>query len=335
MEVTIFGIKLVLNPVAFSIGSWNVYWYGIIIGLGFLLAVLYAMRRAEHFGIDKDRMLDVVLVTTPLAILCARAYFCIFPYENGDRITSVKEFFGIGSGEGFRGLAIYGGVIGAFAVGYLMCRLRKVNVLDMFDLAALGFLIGQSIGRWGNFFNQEAFGKPTFSTWFGMMSRNTHNVMVHPCFLYESIWCLIGFLILHRLSKNRAFKGQIILGYGVWYGFGRFFIESLRTDSLMIGRLKVSMLLSAVLFISCLISYISLRVKSAKIEHRKSYVSLFKEQMSDDEDEESLAQSDTTDESDATKTTEDDRENGVPAQGVNDGSISAECLEEPDDGSNH
>lgn len=284
MQVTIFGMHFNIEPKAFSIGGFSVYWYGIIIGCGFLLAVIYAMKNAERYGLNKDRMLDVVLVVTPISILCARAYFCIFPYEDGTRINSFKEFFGIGSNEGFRGLAIYGAVIGAFVSGYFMCKLRKVKVLDMFDIAATGFLIGQSVGRWGNFFNQEAFGSPTGSNWFGMMSKETGNVFVHPCFLYESIWCLIGFFILNHFSKKRKFSGEIFLMYGIWYGFGRFFIESLRTDSLMIGKIKVSMLVSALIFIVCLVLLIVLRKKTIVKQTEEVYSPLFKEQSDLSED---------------------------------------------------
>ena len=196
--ITIFGITITINPIAFTIPigeGWPIYWYGIFIGLGCLLALIYGMKFASRFDIDKDRMLDVVLVTIPVAILCARAYYCIFDNVSGAKITSVKEFFGIGSPGGFSGLAIYGGVIGAFICGALMCKLRKIKILDMFDLAALGFLIGQAIGRWGNFTNQEAYGTFTGSSWWGMQSDTTiiemGHGLVHPCFLYESIWCII------------------------------------------------------------------------------------------------------------------------------------------------
>jgi phosphatidylglycerol:prolipoprotein diacylglycerol transferase len=281
MDVTLFGIDLKINPQAFKIGEFTVYWYGIIIGLGFLLAVIYAMKNAPRFSLDKDRMLDVVLVVTPVSILCARAYFCFFPYENGSRITSFKEFFGIGTNEGFRGLAIYGAVIGAFVAGYVMCKLRKVKVLDMFDIASVGFLIGQGIGRWGNFFNQEAFGAATGSDWFGMMSKNTGGVNVHPCFLYESLWCICGFFVLNYFSKKRKFSGEMFFMYGVWYGFGRFFIEYLRTDSLMIGKMKVSMLVSALIFIVCLALLLFMYQKSKRVGLQTEYTSLFKEQLDD------------------------------------------------------
>ena len=270
MEVTIFGIHLTLNPIAFTIpigDGWNVYWYGILIATGFLLAIVYGLKNAKRFEINIDRMLDVVLVTTPVAILCARAYYVLFD-PNGS-ISSFGEFFGFGDSSGFAGLAIYGGVIGAALGGVLMCKLRKINVPDMLDLAALGFLIGQSVGRWGNFINQEAFGTLTGSTWWGMESVNTNAVcgegLVHPCFLYESVWCAVGFVLLHILSKKRHFSGEIALGYCAWYGLGRMFIEMLRTDSLMIGPFRVSVLVS---FALCalgitLISVIRNRQKTA------------------------------------------------------------------------
>ena len=248
-EVVIFGIKLTLSPVAFSIplGSrhWDIYWYGIIIATGFLLALVYGIKNAPRFNINTDRMLDVVLVATPVAILSARAYYVIF---DGEPLDGIGDFFGFGNSSGFAGLAIYGGVIGAFVSGAGMCKIRKVNIPDMFDIAAIGFLIGQGIGRWGNFVNQEAYGSFTGSSWWGMQSTKTISEMgeglVHPCFLYESVWCIAGFFILNCFSKKRRFSGQISLMYCVWYGFGRGIIELLRTDSLMIGNIRVSCLLS-------------------------------------------------------------------------------------------
>ena len=248
-EVVIFGIKLTLSPVAFSIplGSrhWDIYWYGIIIATGFLLALIYGIKNASRFNLNTDRMLDVVLVATPVAILSARAYYVIF---DGEPLGSIGDFFGFGNSSGFSGLAIYGGVIGAFVSGAVMCKIRKIKILDMFDIAAVGFLIGQGIGRWGNFVNQEAYGSFTGSTWWGMESERTVAEMgeglVHPCFLYESVWCIAGFFVLNYFSKKRRFSGQISLIYCVWYGFGRAVIELLRTDSLMIGNFRVSCLLS-------------------------------------------------------------------------------------------
>ena len=254
-EVVIFGIKLTLSPIAFSIplGSrhWDIYWYGIIIALGFLLALIYGIKNAPRFNINTDRMLDVALVATPVAILSARTYYVIF---DGEKLNSIGDFFGFGNSSGFAGLAIYGGVIGAFVSGAVMCKIRKVKILDMFDIASIGFLIGQGIGRWGNFVNQEAYGSFTGSTWWGMESTKTIAEMgkglVHPCFLYESVWCIAGFFVLNYFSKKRRFSGQISLMYCVWYGFGRAIIELLRTDSLMIGNIRVSCLLSLTICIA-------------------------------------------------------------------------------------
>lgn len=286
IDVTIFGIELTLKPIAFtiSLGSfhWDVYWYGIIIALGFLLALIYGYTNAKRFNINVDRMLDVILVAVPVAILSARTYYVLF---DGEKLESFGDFFGFGNSSGFAGLAIYGGVIGAFVSGALMCKLRKIKILDMFDLAALGFLIGQGIGRWGNFVNQEAFGTLTGSDWWGMESVRTQAVvgdgLVHPCFLYESIWCIAGFIILHILSKNRKFSGQIILMYCAWYGFGRGFIELLRTDSLMIGNIRVSSLLSFTLCIAATTALIVLS-KRAKASNDTEYSELF----ADPDDEE-------------------------------------------------
>ncbi len=280
-EVEIFGLQLTINPIAFTIpigkNGWDVYWYGIIIALGFLLAVVYALVYNEkRFGINTDRMLDVVLVTTPVAILCARAYYVIF---DGVKLSGIKDFFGFGDSSGLAGIAIYGGVIGAFVCGALMCYIRKVNLLDMFDLASVGFIIGQGVGRWGNFINQEAYGTFTGSSWWGMQSSRTVMEMgeglVHPCFLYESVWCIIGFFILNHFAKNRRFKGQIFLSYVTWYSFGRFFIEMLRTDSLMIGKIRVSCLVSAVIFVAAAMILVILYRRNKQEMNQGEYEKVF------------------------------------------------------------
>lgn len=272
-NVTIFGIHLKLSPIAFSIplgsGHWDIYWYGIIIATGFLLALIYGLKNAPRYGLNSDRMLDVILVATPVAILSARTYYVIF---DGEKLNGIGDFFGFGTSSGFAGLAIYGGVIGAFAAGAVMCKIRKVKILDMFDIAAAGFLIGQGIGRWGNFINQEAYGSFTGSSFWGMQSEKTVSEMgeglVHPCFLYESIWCIAGFFILNHFSKKRRFSGEISLMYCVWYGFGRGFIELLRTDSLMIGNLKVSCLLS---FLICIAAFSALAVLRNKFKENSAF----------------------------------------------------------------
>ena len=280
-QVEIFGLQFTINPVAFTLpigkNGWDVYWYGIIIALGFLLAVVYALIYNEkRFGINTDKMLDVVLVTVPVAILCARAYYVIF---DGVKLGGIKDFFGFGDSSGFAGIAIYGGVIGAFLCGALMCYIRKVNILDMFDLASVGFIIGQGVGRWGNFINQEAYGTFTGSDWWGMQSSRTIMEMgeglVHPCFLYESVWCIIGFFVLNAVAKKRRFKGLVFLSYIVWYSFARFFIEMLRTDSLMIGKIRVSCLVSALIFIGAAIILVVLFNKNKQQVNEGEYETVF------------------------------------------------------------
>ena len=279
-NVTIFGIHLKLSPIAFSIpigsGHWDIYWYGIIIATGFLLALIYGLKNAPRYGLNSDRMLDVILVATPVAILSARTYYVIF---DGEKLNGIGDFFGFGTSSGFAGLAIYGGVIGAFASGAVMCKIRKVKILDMFDVAAAGFLIGQGIGRWGNFINQEAYGAFTGSNFWGMQSEKTVSEMgeglVHPCFLYESIWCIAGFFILNHFSKKRRFSGEISLMYCVWYGFGRGFIELLRTDSLMIGNLKVSCLLSFLISIAAFSALAVLRNRYKENSGSADYEEVF------------------------------------------------------------
>ena len=278
--VKIFGIDLKFDSVAFTLpigDGWDIYWYGICIALAFLAAVIYGFKRAKKFGIDPDRLTDVVLVTTPLAILLARVYYIVF-YPGELQINSIGDFLGISGSSGMAGLAIYGGVIGAAVIGPLMCWLRKVNILDALDLAAICFLIGQAIGRWGNFFNQEAYGSQTNSSFWGMTNLEELNgINVHPCFLYESLWCILGFVLLHYMSKKRKFKGQIALSYGVWYGFGRMIIEGLRTDSLYLGPLRVSQWLSGALMLACGIALIVMFVRLKNAREALTYETMFDE----------------------------------------------------------
>ena len=221
--------------------------YGLIIAVGLMLAVVYGMRRAPQFGVTEDHVLDGVLWITPFAILCARAYYCAFRWDlyAANPISVLYIWNG--------GIAIYGGVLGAVAGIILYCRIRKISLGAALDLVLLGFLIGQAIGRWGNFFNREAFGAETDSFLrMGLFSPLTGTTTYyHPTFLYESVWNALGFVILHFLSKKRQYDGQIALGYAAWYGLGRTFIEGLRTDSLYIPGtpIRVSQLLAAV---SCL-----------------------------------------------------------------------------------
>lgn len=287
-HVTIFGIDLTFDSVAFTIpigDGWPITWYGILIALGFLLAIIYGIKNAERLGVNTDKMLDVVIVTTPVAIVCARLYYILFDPNRPEDV----EFFGK---DGLSGIGIYGAVIGAFACGAIMCKIKKIKVFDMFDLAAIAFLIGQGIGRWGNFMNQEAFGSPTGSSWFGMTSENVvadfaqkgydPTALAHPCFLYESIWCIAGFFLLHHLSKKRHFSGEITLLYCIWYGFERAIIENFRTDSLMLwGPIRVSVFVSVILFVGALIALIVIRKKQKTAVTDMDYEAMFDDGLDD------------------------------------------------------
>ena len=245
-EISFPGLGIEIDPVrAFRIGPLNIHMYGLIIACGLIAAVLYACRRSKQFGLKEDDIIDGVLWVTPFAILCARAYYCAFSWDMyRDNPISVLNIW-----EG--GLAIYGGVLGALVGVTVFCLIKKIRIGALLDLVALGFLIGQCIGRWGNFFNREAFGAATDSFLrMGLTSPLTGvTEYYHPTFLYESLWNLAGFIGLHFLSKHRRYDGQIALGYAAWYGLGRSIIEGLRMDSLYWGPIRVSQLLAVV---SCL-----------------------------------------------------------------------------------
>ena len=232
-------------PRTFSLGPMTVYFYGLIIAVGLMLAVMYACRRSREFGLTEDTVLDGVLWVTPFAIVCARAYYVAFSWA--DYADNPISVFYIWNG----GIAIYGGVLGAILGMAVLCRVKKVKFTAALDLILMVFLLGQSIGRWGNFFNREAFGAPTDSFFrMGLFNQVTGNwEYYHPTFLYESVWNAIGFVILTRLCSRRKYDGQVALGYAAWYGLGRCFIEGLRMDSLYWGPFRVSQVLAG---ISCL-----------------------------------------------------------------------------------
>ena len=238
-----------------SIGPLSIHMYGLVIALGLVLAVLYGCKRGKDFGISADDITDGVLWIVPFAILCARLYYCVFTWETyADNPISILYIW-----QG--GLAIYGGVLGAIVGVAVFCHFKKIKLPALLDLVALGFLIGQSIGRWGNFFNREAFGAATES-FFRMGLYNTVTgawEYYHPTFLYESLWNAVGFAGLHFLSKKRKYDGQIALGYVAWYGLGRAFIEGLRVDSLYWGPFRVSQVLAAV---SCLAAVTVLMIQA-------------------------------------------------------------------------
>lgn len=241
--------NLKINDIAFTIGTFSVYWYGIIIASGFLLAVAYCFPRVKKYGLKLDSFIDCVIIGLVCGVIGARLYYVIFKWDYYSQ--HISEIFKIHNG----GLAIYGGIMGALIGGLTVAKIKKMNIPAILDLSVIGFLIGQGIGRWGNFVNQEAFGSKT-NTLFRMVSENinlyaskqgTSGVEVHPCFLYESIWCLLGVLVLHIFTvKFKKYYGQVFFLYLIWYGFERMIVEELRTDSLYIPNtnIRISQLLA-------------------------------------------------------------------------------------------
>lgn len=338
VEFPALGWHIPLNDtlVSFTLFGmeFNVKWYGVLIALGFTLAVIYALKRAKYFGIDVDRMIDVVLVCTLVAFIGARLYYVVFSDPEtraayfADPVTILQVWKG--------GLGIYGGLIFAFLSALLMCRLRKVNVPAMFDLASLGFLIGQAIGRWGNFFNQEAFGSNTALPW-GMTgdligrgyngSGFDPSLPVHPTFLYESLWCILGFVLLHLISKKRyKFKGQIFSLYIIWYGAGRFFIELLRTDSLMLGNMKVSCFVAVLAVLGGLMMYVIFRNRQLGLS-----ATLEAEPAEGEESEESEETEETADPETAEIDSSDQDPEAPDGELPQEATASAEAAEQPEE----
>lgn len=243
--ITFPNLGISVNPsrVAFTVFGKDIYWYGIIIAVGFILAVAYALCRAPQFGLTEDSILDMLFVTVPVAIICARLYYCVFYWElYAEHPISVLYIW-----EG--GLAIYGGVVGAAVTVVLFCRFRKLPAGPMLDIGGLGLLIGQLVGRWGNFINREAHGSVTDSFLkMGLEDASGQTAYYHPTFLYESLWNLAGFVLLHFYSKRRKYDGEVFTLYVAWYGLGRVWIEGLRTDSLYLfgTGIRVSQLLAGV-----------------------------------------------------------------------------------------
>lgn len=266
-DFSIFGIDI------------EIKFYGAIIAFGFLLAVLFGGRMAYKWKMSLDKMIDVLIYGTIFAVIGARLYYVFSKWDYyGTHLSDIPKIW-----EG--GLAIYGGIIGGLAAAYVVCKVKKMNYWNLLDIATMSLLIGQGIGRWGNYTNQEAFGVNTDLPW-GMWSEKIAediysnqalyaekgfsvdpNLPVHPTFLYESIWCLLGFFVLYVICrKARIFSGQIALCYGIWYGIERTFVEGLRTDSLYISgtTIRVSQVLSAALVVVCAILLVLLLRKHKK-----------------------------------------------------------------------
>jgi len=223
-----------MNPIAFEVFGIGIRWYGILISIGLVLGVFIAMRESARLGIDENIILDFIIFAVPIAVLCARAYYVLFnlPYYGGDILKMINIRQG--------GLAIHGAVIGGAITAIVYSRLKKIEFWKLADLCAPGLILGQAIGRWGNFINKEAYGGPTNLPW----AITINGVGVHPTFLYESLWNLMIFIFLMSIRKKKKFEGQLFALYMMLYSLGRFFIEGLRTDSLMLGNFRVAQLVS-------------------------------------------------------------------------------------------
>ena len=262
------------DPKLLDIGN-GVYWYGVLISLGVILALLFCAKQAPKYGIKEDTIYEFVIWALPFSLIGARLYYVIFYlnlYLDENGALDWGKAIAIWDG----GAAIYGGIIAAVIVLVIFAKAKKISIGALMDVGAMGLFIGQAIGRWGNFFNREAFGAETTLPWrMRLWTSATEYIEVHPTFLYESLWKLLGFLILWRLvSKLRRFDGENACFYFAWYAFGRFWIEGLRTDSLYLfdwtwfGQpIRVSQLLSLVLFIVAVTVLIVMRRKHPSPEN--------------------------------------------------------------------
>lgn len=264
--------KFFISEYAFEILGIKIYYYAIIFSLAIVSGTFYAYYMSEKIGILRSKCIDIILFSLILGIVGARLYYVIFNINEFLKDKSsiwnvVFDMLNLRSG----GIAIYGGLIFAFITGAVICKINKIKILPMLDLAGMSLLLSQAIGRWGNFFNIEAYGIKTNLPWGMMSNKIMPNLQpVHPTFFYESVWCFIGFILINCLFKNRKFDGELFLIYLTWYSFARFFIEDLRTDSLMFFQtnIKISQALSLILFIvaGSLLIYFYCKFKKNKIK---------------------------------------------------------------------
>lgn len=259
------GIEIDPSPVAFNVFGKDIYWYGLIIAIGFIAAYCYMSARSKAFGLTTDHIIDLLLWVVPIGIVCARLYYCVFNWSvyRDNPISCLYIWEG--------GLAIYGGVLGGLFGIYLFSKISKIPFAVLGDMAAFGVIIGQIFGRWGNFMNREAHGgETTFILRMGLVGGDGVTRYYHPTFLYESLWNLVGLVLMHWLSKKRKFDGQMLLTYFLWYGLGRAWIEGMRTDSLYLFNtgIRVSQLL-ALLFVifSIAMFWYVLKVKKPQTEN--------------------------------------------------------------------
>ncbi len=325
----IFG-DFAINPKKYiEIGSIRIYWYGIIIAVAFLLAAAYVLKNAGRFGLTQDNVLDLIIFGVPAGIIGARLYYVVFNWA--EYKDDLSEVYKIWNG----GLAIYGAVIAAVIALLIYCKVKKLPTRPVLDTGALGLLIGQCIGRWANFINREAYGTYTELPWrMGLRTTyantgSTYTNYVHPTFLYESLWNLIGFIFLDWYSKkHRRYDGQIFAMYVAWYGFGRMIIEGLRSDSLYIGSSDIRVSQMVALF-SCFVALIVLIINRLSRVHRpeEMYVNRVADAAEEEmEMEENFYDDDESEEDDAVGFSDDDGDGGTdgPDDAPEDGNTEEE-----------
>ncbi len=243
------------NPIAIDFFGFEIRWYGILIATAMILSTIIVYVRAPKHNIDREYILDILIIAVPIGIIGARLYYVLFEWsyykENLDQIINTRG----------GGLAIHGGLIFGLTVAGIMCKKKDIKVLNLFDLAVPAIALAQSIGRWGNYFNSEAHGGITDLPW-GII---VNGEKVHPTFLYESIWCLGLFLFLIFMDNRPHFQGKITCLYGILYSVERFFVEALRTDSLMIGPFKQAQLISLVTIVICTMLYVVLKKREKEL----------------------------------------------------------------------
>lgn len=279
------GLEITLNRVAFTIAGIDVYWYALLIATGYALAMFFMFKTYKEFGLDADRVIDVILVTTFAGIIGARAYYVALEWDRYK--NDLSQILNFRNG----GLAIYGALIFGLIAAFFVARWRKVKFLPLIDMLFGGVFIGQALGRWGNFVNMEAFGTNTTLPW-GMTSETiksyiaSHSITqmgsvmdpalpVHPTFLYESLWCAVGFFVYLYLLKKRRFDGEMFLFYTAWYGFGRMLIEGMRTDSLWLGPVRASQVLAGLLFVGATVAWFLIK-KKIREKDDPEYLKLYK-----------------------------------------------------------
>lgn len=262
----LFGEGFALDlPRWFTIFGFRVHFYGVFLGLGLVVGAIYALKRAKDFGLTQDNILDMLIWAIPMAVIVSRLYYVAFNLDIYLR-DPLRIITGVRSG----GLTIYGVVFGAVFGAWLCSRIKKIDFLSFIDLGAMGLLIGQAIGRWGNFFNRELFGRPTDLPWRMGLTWNGHTMYVHPTFLYEALWNTLGLILLHTYSKKveRAYKGQLFIFYLGWYGLGRTWVELLRDPSqnMFLGAIPINLLIAVLCFVGAVAANYVLTKRARKTE---------------------------------------------------------------------